>query len=247
MTGPVSYSSGDGIARIGIDDGKVNLMSLAMLTALHDAFDRAQAEGLPVILRGREGVFSAGFDLKVFAAGNIEGSQAMVRAGAELALKVLSFPTPVIAVCTGHAFPMGAFLLLGSDIRIGVEGPYRIGLNEVAIGIPVPSFGLELARQRLAPAWLSRTATTGEMFSPHDAATAGFLDRVVPQPDLDTTVAKAEAAVKQIHLPSHATVKQRLRGAAIDRVRAAIDAEITVAAYQQSASRRGAVRLPNAG
>jgi enoyl-CoA hydratase len=66
----------------------------------------------------------------------------MVRLGAELAVRVLGFPYPVVTACPGHAYPMGAFLLLASDIRIGADGPYRIGLNEVAIGIPVPTFGL---------------------------------------------------------------------------------------------------------
>lgn len=244
MTEPVTFETRDGVSRIAMDDGKVNLMTLAMLQALHDAFDRAAEHELPVLLQGREGVFSAGFDLKVFASGDMAASHAMVRAGAELALKVLAFPRPVISVCTGHAFPMGAFLLLASDLRIGVEGPYRIGLNEVAIGIPVPSFGIELARQRLTPAWLSRTVTTGEMFSPHDAATAGFLDRVVPQPDLEESTAKVLEAVRQIHLPSHATVKPRLRGSAAAAVRAAIDAEITLEAYQANKGRRDTVRLP---
>ncbi|MDF1735365.1 MAG: crotonase/enoyl-CoA hydratase family protein [Minwuia sp.] len=244
MTDPVTFETRDGVSRIAMDDGKVNLMTLAMLQALHDAFDRAAEHELPVLLQGREGVFSAGFDLKVFASGDMAASHAMVRAGAELALKVLAFPRPVVSVCTGHAFPMGAFLLLASDVRIGVEGPHRIGLNEVAIGIPVPSFGIELARQRLTPAWLSRTVTTGEMFSPNDAATAGFLDRVVPQPDLERSTAKVLEAVRQIHLPSHATVKPRLRGSATAAVRAAIDAEITLEAYQANQGRRDAVRLP---
>jgi len=246
MDGLLSYQAGDGFARITMDDGKLNVMSLAMLEALHQAFDRAAADGLPVLLTGREGVFSAGFDLKVFAAGDLKGSHAMVRAGGELALKLLSFPLPVVSVCTGHAFPMGAFLLLASDIRIGVDGPYRIGLNEVAIGIALPSFGIELGRQRLMPAYLNRTATTGEMFAPAEAAVAGFFDKAVPAAELERTVADTCEAVRQIHLPSHATVKQRLRMGAIAAVRAAIDAEITLEAYEQSAKRRSAVRLPKA-
>jgi enoyl-CoA hydratase len=246
MDGLLSYGASDGFTRITIDDGKLNVMSLAMLEALHQAFDRAAADGLPVVLRGREGVFSAGFDLKVFAANDISGSHAMVRAGAELALKLLSFPLPIVSVCTGHAYPMGAFLLLASDIRIGVEGSYRIGLNEVAIGIAVPSFGIELARQRLGPAYLNRTVVTGEMFSPTEAAVAGFIDRAVPAVELEATLAAACEAVRQMHLPSHETVKPRLRGGAIAAVRAAIDAEITLEAYQQNASRRSAVKLPGA-
>lgn len=246
MTGLVDYNEHDGFACIAMDDGKLNVMSLAMLQALHEAFDRAATAGLPVVLRGREGVFSAGFDMKVFAAADLEGSHAMVRAGAELALKLLQFETPVLALCTGHAYPMGAFLLLAADVRIGVEGTYRMGLNEVAIGIAVPSFGLELARQRLTPAALARTALTGALFSPAEAVDAGLLDQVVSASGLDAAAAEARAAIAAIHLPSHAAVKQRLRGSAIAAVRAAIDAEITIEAYRASARRRTAVVLPKA-
>ena len=109
----------------------------------------------------------------------------MVKAGAELALRILSFPTPVVAACQGNAFPMGAFLIMSSDHRIAAEGNYRIGMNEVAIGLTVPRFAIEIARQRLTPAYFSRVVMTAEMFGPVEAVTAGFFDRVVPAEDLD--------------------------------------------------------------
>lgn len=245
MTPLVDYSLERGIARITMDDGKVNVMSLDMLEQLHAGFDRAASDKAVVILSsGRDAIFSAGFDLKVFAANDVRRSQAMVCSGAELALKILTFPSPVVGACHGHAFPMGVFLLLASDVRIAMEGSYRIGLNEVAIGIPVPSFALELARQRLHPAWLSRTATTGEMYQPHDAATAGFFDRVVPQAEFAATVEAAAEALTKIHLPSHAIVKQRLRGAAIAAIRSAIDAELTLEKYSENATGKSSVKLP---
>jgi enoyl-CoA hydratase len=241
----VEYELKDGVARITMDDGKVNVMSLDMLQALHAAFDRAlEDQAVVVLTSGRPDIFTAGFDLKVFAANDAAGSVAMVRSGAELALKLFSFPYPVVSACHGHAFPMGAFLLLGSDLRLGADGDYRIGLNEVAIGIPVPSFALELARARLHPAWLNRTATTGEMYSPTDAVTAGFLDSVVPAKELADQAWAAVVALKQVHYPSHAIVKQRLRGAARAQIRAAIDAELTLAVYQQGSPGRSSVKLP---
>jgi hypothetical protein len=151
----VSYEKTDGIAKISMDDGKVNVMSVAMLSELTAAFERAERDGVIVILTSaREGIFSAGFDTKILANKDPQEVFEMVRLGAELAVRVLAFPRPVVTACPGHAYPMGAFLLLASDVRIGADGPYRIGLNEVAIGIPVPTFGLELARDRLLPAYL---------------------------------------------------------------------------------------------
>ncbi|QOZ79171.1 crotonase/enoyl-CoA hydratase family protein [Bradyrhizobium sp. CCBAU 53351] len=241
----VSFEVNDGVARIELDDGKVNVMSTSMLAAIGAAFDRAEKEAEIVVLRSaRPGIFSAGFDLKVFASGDAAKSLEMVRAGAELALRLMSHPHPVIGVMEGHAFPMGTFLLLACDVRLGAHGPHRMGLNEVAIGIAPPSFAIELARSRLHPAWLSRTVTLGEMYEPEDALTAGLLDRVVPPEAIDSALAETVAALRAIHRPSHAIAKKRLREPAMDAMRAAIDRELTMAAYAASNRARSAVAVP---
>ncbi|HXA34770.1 MAG TPA: crotonase/enoyl-CoA hydratase family protein [Steroidobacteraceae bacterium] len=234
MSELASYERTGAIAKITMDDGKVNVMSGAMLSALLSALDHAEKDAAIVLLTsGREGIFSAGFDTKVLASRDPQQIYDMVRLGAELAARILSFRYPVVIACNGHAFPMGAFLMLASDIRIGADGPFKIGMNEVAIGIPVPSFALELGRERLVPAYLHRTALTGEMFAPHEAMAAGFLDRVVPLGSLQTAADAAAAALTKIDLAAHASTKQRLRKPAIERVRAAIDSEITLDAYRR--------------
>jgi enoyl-CoA hydratase len=241
----VSYQLNDGVARIVLDDGKVNVMSTAMLGEIGAAFDRAETEAGIVVLRStRPGIFSAGFDLKVFASGDAARSLEMVRAGAELALRLMSFPHPTIGVMEGHAFPMGTFLLLACDVRLGARGPHRMGLNEVAIGIAPPSFAIELARSRLHPAWLSRTATLGEMYEPEEALTAGFLDRVVAPEAVDTALEGIIVALRAIHKPSHAIAKKRLRQQTMDAMRMAIDRELTLAAYEASSRARSAVAMP---
>jgi len=247
MSDRVVYRLHDSIATITMDDGKVNVMSTGMLRDLNAAFDQAEMDQAIVVLRSaRKGIFSAGFDLKVFAANDHEGSLAMVKAGAELALRLMTYPFPTLGLMQGHAFPMGAFLLLACDVRIGARGPFRMGLNEVAIGISPPGFAVELARSRIHPAWLSRTVTLGEMFEPDDAVVAGFLDRVVAAEDIEQTVAAALAALKALHAPSHAVAKRRLRCSAQAAMRQAIDAELTLDAYTSSSSTRSAVILPNA-
>lgn len=245
MSERVKYELRDGIARITLDDGKVNVMSSAMLDDIGAAFDRAEREAEIVVLRSaRPGIFSAGFDLKVFASGDAAKSLEMVQAGAELALRLMAFPHPTIGVIEGHAYPMGTFLLLACDVRLGAEGPYRVGLNEVAIGIAPPSFAIELARSRVHPAWLSRTAVLGEMYEPADALTAGLLDRVVAPEALDASLAQIIIALRAIHKPSHAVAKRRLRQGAMDAIRAAIDRELTMAAYEASSRARTAVLMP---
>jgi enoyl-CoA hydratase len=245
MSERVKYELRDGIARITLDDGKVNVMSSAMLDDIGAAFDRAEREAEIVVLRSaRPGIFSAGFDLKVFASGDAAKSLEMVQAGAELALRLMAFPHPTIGVIEGHAYPMGTFLLLACDVRLGAEGPYRMGLNEVAIGIAPPSFAIELARSRVHPAWLSRTAVLGEMYEPADALTAGLLDRVVAPEAMDASLAQIIIALRAIHKPSHAVAKRRLRQGAMDAIRAAIDRELTMAAYEASSRARTAVLMP---
>lgn len=241
----VSYVEREGVASILLDDGKVNVMSAAMLADIASALERAEKSAEMLVLRStRPGIFSAGFDLKIFAAGDVEKSLEMVRAGAELALRLMAFPLPTIGVMEGHAYPMGTFLLLSCDVRLGTRGPHRMGLNEVAIGIAPPGFAIELARSRLHPSWLSRTVTTGEMYEPDDALVAGLLDRVVPPEAIDAELEKIVAALRAIHKPSHATAKRRLRQATMDAMREAIDRELTLAAYQASSRARSAVMLP---
>ena len=221
---------------IAMDDGRLNLMSPSMLRALHRAFDQAEREKRVVILKGRENIFSAGFDLKVIRSGEPYAVYDMMRLGAELALRVLEFPLPVIGVAPGHAYPMGAFLLLASDIRIGATGPFRFGLNEVAIGLSVPSFGVELARQRLTPAYFQRATLTGEMFGPEEAVAAGFLDQVFEPSALDGAARQIADNLAKIDFASHAVTKRRARRHAIASVREGIETEISFEAYRRRAA-----------
>jgi enoyl-CoA hydratase len=241
----VSYVERDGVASILLDDGKVNVMSIDMLSDIASALERAERNSELVVLRStRPGIFSAGFDLKIFAAGDVQKSLEMVKAGAELALRLMSFPLPTIGLMEGHAFPMGTFLLLSCDFRVGARGPHRMGLNEVAIGIAPPGFAIELARSRLHPAWLSRTATLGEMYEPDDAVIAGLLDRAVPPDAIEAELEKVVSALRTVHKPSHAMAKRRLRQATMDAMRVAIDRELTIEAYQANSKTRTAAVLP---
>jgi enoyl-CoA hydratase/carnithine racemase len=220
----VSYDLADGIATLTMDDGKVNAMSVPMLEALHQALDRAAADRAVVLLTGRPGLFSAGFDLKVFPQGR-GPTLAMLRLGATLAERILSFPLPVVAACSGHAYPMGAFLLLSADRRLGAAGEFRIGLNEVAIGMTLPLFAVEIARQRLAPAYFHRSVT-GDLYGPDEAVTAGFLDEVVAPGELAARSRDVARGLACVDFEAHAATKLRVRGASLAALRAAIEAEL---------------------
>lgn len=224
MKAAVSYQLEDSIATITMDDGKVNVLSLAMIGELDAALDRAVADRAVVLLGGRPGVFSAGFDLPVLNAGGAE-SAAMVRAGFALAERLLSFPMPVVIACTGHAVAMGVFILLSGDYRVGAAGPYKFASNEVAIGLTMPRAAVEILRQRLAPAHFNRAATLAEPFSPGNAVQAGFLDRVVSATDLYPVARGAAAAAATLDLDAHLATKLRARQHTLSAIRAAIDAD----------------------
>ena len=224
MSLPATYQLRDSVATITMDDGKVNVMSVAMLSALNDALDKAAADRAVVVLTGRQGMFSAGFDLKTLTAGGPD-AQKMVTMGFELAHRMLSFPTPIIVACSGHAIAMGVFLLLAADYRLGADGPFKIGANEVAIGITMPYFGIEICRQRLAPAHFNRAVIFSEMYSPADAVPAGFLDKVVPADEIQNEAHKLATALTKLNMTALAASKLRLRDQTLKAIRAAIDAD----------------------
>lgn len=213
-----------GVATLRMDDGKVNAMSIPMLEALHGAFARAEADRAVVLLSGREGIFSAGFDLKTFGEGR-DAALRMLRLGATLAERILSFPLPVVTACTGHAYPMGAFLMLAADRRLGVDGPFRIGMNEVAIAMTLPWFAVEIARHRLTPAAFHRTVT-GDMYTPRDSIAAGFLDEVVPEPELAARSREVAVGLTAIDYDAHRETKLKVRDQALRALRGAIEGEL---------------------
>ncbi len=175
----VTCSITDGVATITIDDGKANALSHAVLAGIETALDQAQdGDAKAVLVQGRDGKFSAGFDLSVMTAGPTQARDLLGR-GAELGLRFYELPVPVVFAVTGHALAMGGILQCCADVRIGAEGPYRIGLPEVRIGMPVPTFAVELCRDRLSPRWFTRSVLLGEGLDPAQALDAGFLDEVV--------------------------------------------------------------------
>lgn len=224
MASLVTYALEDGIARLTMDDAKVNAMSIPMLEELHRSFQRAEEDRAVVVLTGRPGIFSAGFDLKVFPLGR-GPTLTMLRLGATLAERILSFPYPVVTACNGHAYPMGAFLMLAADRRIGAAGDFRIGMNEVAIKMTLPLFAVEIARQRLAPAYFQRSVV-GDMYGPEEAVVAGFLDEVVPPGDLHRRSLEVAQGLTAIDFESHAATKLRVRGECLGALREAIDSEL---------------------
>ncbi|BBP54642.1 MULTISPECIES: crotonase/enoyl-CoA hydratase family protein [Pseudomonas] len=221
MSDLIAYHLEDGIATLTLNNGKVNAISPDVIAAFNAALDQATADRAVVIITGQPGILSGGYDLKVMTAGPKE-AVSLVTAGSTLARRLLSHPFPVVVACPGHAVAKGAFLLLSADYRIGVEGPFSIGLNEVQIGMTMHHAGIELARDRLRKSAFHRSVINAEMFNPQGAVDAGFLDKVVSAEELQGTALEAARQLKKINMTAHKNTKLKVRKALLDTLDSAI-------------------------
>lgn len=194
MSPRVTVTQDGQVSVIVLDDGKVNAVNDDLLDELEPTLDDAVARSRAVVLAGRPGVFSGGFDLAVVGQGGPRAER-LVRRGVALTARLYSSPVPVVAACTGHAVALGAVLLMAADYRVGADGDVGIGLNEVAIGMPLPGALAMLARDRLTASRLTEAVLLARMWSPTEAREVGFLDDVVPS---ERTVTRAVHHAKDL-------------------------------------------------
>ena len=221
----VQYTLQGGIATIRIDDGKRNALSPQVLSEIYKALDRAEADRAIVIMTGRESVFSAGFDLKVMKSGGVNALR-MLRAGYALTARVMAYPFPLIAACSGHSLAMGVFLMLSADYVIGSRGDFKISANEVAIGLTMPRVAAAMLRHRLNPGAFQRAVTLSESFDVESALRAGFFDETVDPVDL---IPRAEAwagKFKELDPRAHVASKRRIRASLIRKIRFSIPLDL---------------------
>lgn len=234
MSSPVAVTHHDTHTLITMDDGKANALGFAMLEGLDSALSEAESAGKVVVLAGRPGKFCAGFDLSIMGQGGPEQAR-LLRAGADLSLRMVKFPLPVVLAVTGHALAMGALVCLSADYRVGVEGPFKLGLNEVAIGMTLPWFGVELARDRLTRNAFNPAVNLAQIYNPEDAVAAGYLDAVVEPDAFMPHVEAVAAGLGQLNMTAHAETKLRTRAAFIDAVDTAFARDFGGLAPVQSA------------
>lgn len=226
MSDLISYELADGIVTLTLRNGKVNAVSPEVITEFHACLDQAEKDQAIVIITGQPGILSGGYDLKVMQSG-VQNAIDLVAAGSGLARRMLAHPLPIIVACPGHAVAKGAFILLSADYRIGVEGPFRIGLNEVQIGMTMHHVGIELARDRLRKSYFNRSVINAEMFDPQEALQAGFLDAVVAPDDLLSAANEIAEQMKKLNMTAHANTKLKVRAAFLETLDAAIELDKT--------------------
>ncbi|HMG40232.1 MAG TPA: crotonase/enoyl-CoA hydratase family protein [Acidimicrobiales bacterium] len=214
----------DGVAVVRFDDGKVNALSFDAIAGLDAALDTAAAEASAMVLIGGRKAFSAGFDLSVMSSG-MSSALKLMGAGGDLMMRLFVHPQPVVAAATGHALAAGVLLLSACDVRFGADVPAKIGLNETAIGMSLPLFAMELARDRLTPRSLLQGTLLAELYDPQGAVAVGWLDRVVPAAELEAAAIAEARRLGQLPATAYATTKQLLRQPLVDRVKAGTAAD----------------------
>lgn len=222
----VTYQEKENYVIITINNGKANAISHEVITALNENLDKAEKDKKVVVITGSQGIFSGGFDLKIMKS-SPKSALELVTKGSKLSLRMLSFPMPIIIACNGHAIAKGAFLLLSADYRIGVEGDFKIGLNEVLIGMRMHNAGITIAKSRLTEVYLNRSVNNGEIYDPKDAIKAGFLDTIVPEELLFKTVDKIANMFSLVNKKAHAATKLKVRKEHLKALEHAIELDVT--------------------
>jgi len=208
----LTYTFNDGVAIIALDDGKANALGAQTWAELNEALDMAEKDDAIIIITGREGMMSGGFDLKEMGSGPQDALE-LTSKGSKFARRIMAHPRPVIMAATGHTIAMGAFLALACDYSMIKEGSFKIGLNETLIGMTMHNFGIELARETLNKSHFNRCVINGEIFDPKGAMHAGFFDRVVPEEQWPMAIPMAGQMFGQANPKAFRETKVRSRKA----------------------------------
>lgn len=213
MSDPIRYEKTDAVARIGLDDGKANAMSVPWFEALGAALDRAEADGAgAIVIAGRAGFFSGGLNLKLLPTLSKDELRHLSESFARVMLRVHGLGIPTVAAVTGHAIAGGAVLAIACDARVLTDGAFKLQLNEVAIGIPMPRWMAFIASS-VVPAHLATDALLhARAFSPQEAAALGMASALEATPEATEARAR-EIAARLALLPraAYAESKRRLR------------------------------------
>ncbi len=208
----VTYTMNDGVAVIALDDGKANALGSQMWAELNAALDSAEKDDAIVIITGRDGMMSGGFDLKEMGDGPQDALE-LTSKGSKFARRIMSHPRPVIMAAPGHTIAMGAFLALACDYSMIKAGSYKVGLNETLIGMTMHNFGIEMGRYHLPKQYFNRCVINGEIFDPKGAMHAGFFDRVVSEEQWPMAIPMAGQMFGQLNAKAFRETKLRSRKA----------------------------------
>lgn len=222
-----------GLPVVRMAHGKANALDIEFCSALTREIEMLEASGAPgFVLTGNGGIFSAGVDLVRATAGGAAYMREFLP-GLARAFEVLFFYSgPVVAAVNGHAIAGGCILACAADERLLARGPARIGVPELAVGVPFPAIALETMRfvstsHRFQDLIYGAGTSTGE-----EALERGLADRLVDPGLLLDEAADALTRLNAIPRLTFETTKRQLRFPSrrnCDEMGAAYDATVTEA------------------
>jgi enoyl-CoA hydratase len=209
----MQYAKAGKIARVTLDDGKVNAMNWEFFSELNDALDRTIAdEAAVLIFTGRPGIFSAGLDLKLLPTQDLTEQIKFQRRFATTMLRLYQFPVPTIAAYAGHAIAGGAILSYACDRFMVADGPYTIQINEVANKMILPSWITLICRSSIPHRYWKEALLHATPYSPREAFERGLVDDLLPEGGDIMAAANAYAEkLFKLSLPAYAATKKFLR------------------------------------
>lgn len=213
----------DGVEVLKIEHGKANALDLELLNALSTAFDQAAASRGGLVLTGSGSIFCAGVDLFRVVDGGRPYIEHFLPALSRVFLQLFTLPRPLVAAINGHAIAGGCILACACDCRVMGQGKGRIGLPELAVGVPFPASAVELLRSITGSARLQELLYFGRTYEPDDALKHGLVDEVVAA---DTVLERATTIARELAArpgDSFRITKSYVRGPAAARIRAAED------------------------
>lgn len=213
----------DGIATITLDDGKANALGFTMIEHINKALDEAEAAADVIVMTGREGVMTAGFDLKVMR-NEPDRVMDLVTQGGQMLVRIFASHKPVLLASTGHGIAAGALLMLSGDYRISMAGDFKYGLNESAIGMVLPPYGMDLARFKLNQKFLDMAVVGADLYGPEMASQIGYTDEVAAADKFAARVREKAEYFKTLDAKAYAGNKRHIRQALADKMAADLKA-----------------------
>jgi enoyl-CoA hydratase len=223
----IRSSDGQGGVRVlALDRPPANAIDESLLRDLGVALDVAQRDPnvRAVVLTGRGRFFSGGFDLAA-PRRDAQAARQMQLLYRDLNAELLGFPKPIVAMVNGHAIAGGFVLALSCDYRLGVEGEYRVGLNEVAVGAGFPRTAFEIIRLRLSHARASELMLGAALYPASEAVRLGLVDELLPPHTFETTVLRRAARLGAHPRAAYVDAKLALVSGALERIARESDAD----------------------
>jgi enoyl-CoA hydratase len=211
----------DAVDVLWLDRPPVNAADLDSLTELADAVDTTvTGSDRPLVLTGRGRAFSAGADLYRILDGDTGYAAAFVDGLVRAFTTLFSFPRPLVGAVNGHAIAGGAILACCCDHAVAPDARVKIGVTELAVGVPYPLAALEVVRHAVAPHRFEEVVFLAQTYSPAEAREIGFVSEIVPAGEvLDRAVEVAER-LGRIPASTYELIKTAVRRPALERIRA---------------------------